>query len=196
MLLIFSRLFLRVLILFVAVFSIFYFYILWYRFDSNIWFVQTSWVYSLEKLDLWENEKIILNWQEYNLSDNKIILHNIFLKKSCWELKVWKFSSYECYNDNGNHIVYISKNIVKLTPVTTSIFKKLDLYSSDNLNIKYYFYWKNIKILYYRNWDIIYDDDLSSKKLINIPWLEFIWYTEKGLYVIKDNKLYFMRLSK
>jgi len=196
MLIIFVRLFLRVLVLFVTVFSIFYFYILGYKFDKNVGFIETSGVYSLEKIDMETDDKIVLNWYEYKLLDNKIVLHNVFLSKSCGELRIWDYSSYECYNNEWNHIVYISKSVVKLIPVTLSVFKKLDLYADSNLDVKYYFYWKNIKFYYYTNWDIVYSDDLSVKKLVNIKDLEFVWYNQKGLYVVKDNKLYFMKLSK
>jgi len=195
MIIILSRLFFRLAILFIAVFSVFYFYILEYKYDPNIGFIKTSWTYSLENIDNGYIENVVINWKKYNLSENKIILHNIFDQKTCWELKIWDYNDYLCYKNNDNHIVYISKNSVKLVAVKNTIYNNLILKKSYNPFIKYSFKWKEIYFDYYKNGDIVYKDDISSKKLINIKNLEFVGYNTKWLFVIKDNDLYFMKLS-
>jgi len=194
--LILVRFFLRLIILIIIVTSIFYFYILKYRYDFWIWFIETSWVYSFEKLDLWTDEKVTFNWNQYWFTNNSITLHNNFDKRNCWELKIGDFKDFLCYRENNNHIVYISKNIIKLTPIKTAVYKKLILKKEISPFIKYSFNWHNIDFFYHKNWDIFYQDDISVKKLINIKNIEFIWYNDKWFYIIKDNKLYFMRLSK
>jgi len=193
-----ARFFLRLFILLLAFFSIFYFYILQYRFDSKLGFVKTSWVYSLESLDLPFNDEVILNWKKYKLAEDKLVLHNMFSPKSCGKIKIWNYQDFLCYKDAWiKHIVYVSKNVLKLLPAKNlTYFKKLELISSDNIGVKYTFSWHKINFSYYKNWDLIYKDDISAKKLINLPNLEFVWYDNKWLYVVKDGSLYFMKLVR
>lgn len=187
------RFFLRLIVLVLSVFSILYFYVLWYKFEPEIWFIKTS-NYDLENYSPY-NSKVLINWKKYFLNDWKIILSNMFSNKNCGELQIWNFKKYYCFEKKNNHIVYISKNYIKIIPSKNKIFKNLDLIKTENSNIKYKFTWNNITFYYYRNGDIIYKDDVSSKKLINFPNIEFVWYDRNGFFIVKNNKLLYFKIN-
>jgi len=184
---------LRLIVLILSVFSILYFYVLWYKFDPEIWFIKTS-SYNLENYSSY-NKKILINWKKYFITNGQIRLSNIFTNKYCGKLKIWDFTKYHCFNKKNNHIVYISKYYIRVFPSKNKIFKNLDLIKPENNNIKYKFKWHNINFSYYKNGDIIYKDDVSSKKLINFPNIEFVWYDENGLFIIKKNKLFYLKIK-
>ena len=198
MILVLTRLFFRLLVLFVAVFSVFLFYILWYKYNLNLGFVKTSWTYSFEAMSE-ENSRnyIILNWQLYKLdSDNKLVLSNILDQKSCGSIKIWNYANFVCFKNHDTNIVYISKNAIRLKKVKSSVvYKKLKLSNWNSVFEKYRFFWNGIKFYYYKNGDIVYEDWLSFKKLMNFPNIEFVWYDRKWFYIVKDNNLYYMKLK-
>ena len=196
MLFILWRLLIRLVVLVVIVLSIFYFYVLWYTFNKNVWFIKANGVYAIQTFSSKKSNNIMINSNFYYIVDNKITLHWIY-PTSCGYIKIWDYAKYVCYNKNNKHylnIVYIPRSDIKLEKIKSNIFANLDLYQSSNPYIKYYFYFKWIKFIYYKNGDILYEDDIDTKKLANIKNLEFVWYDSNGLYVVKNDKLYYLNL--
>ena len=196
MLIIFARLFLRLLILVVWVFSIFFFYVFWYTYDEKRWFIKAPGVYAIKYFSNNNFEKdITINSKKYNIVDNRLTLYWVE-KGKCWNIKIWDYQKYDCYDGiKYVKIIYIPNSSIRIYPITKSMFfSQLDLENSNDYAINYNFNWHGIKFSYYKDWTIVYKDDISSKKLINIKWANFVWYNNEGLFFFKGNKIYFMKI--
>lgn len=193
---VFWRLFIRLIVLFLWVFSIFFFYVLGYKYDTKIGFIKSSWVYDIKyysKDPL--NEQISINWWNYYFVSNKLTLRNV-RSNSCWQVKIWDFDKYNCYDDKSfSNVVYISPSSLEIRPSSVSFFPKLTLYWDYDPFLKYSFYWNGINFFYYQNWDLTYKDDVSTKKLINIKNVEFVGYENWWLYFTLDGKLHFLAIN-
>lgn len=196
MLLVFVRLFLRLLFLIFFVFSIFFFYVFWYTYNQKRWFIKAPKVYNIKYFSSTKNKKyIIIDSKKYELVNNNLLLYWIEEGK-CWFIKISSYKKYECYdNKKYSRIFYISPSSIKVYPIEKKvIFHKLDLKLSSDYHIKYTFTWYGISFTYYKNWVITYKDDISSKKLIKLKWIEFVWYNDEWFFFIKKNKLYFIKI--
>lgn len=197
MYIVFARLFLRLTVLFFGVFSVFFFYVFGYKYEKNVWFVRASWVYDVQyfaKKD--KQEEFFVNSNKYNFVDNKLIVYGIY-KWSCSNIKIWDFQNYQCHwNKKFKKIVYIPKSSILIKEAFKRVFFNLELFDDSNPFIKHYFYWRWIKFTYYEDWDLVYKDDISSKKLVNIKDAEFIGYDKDGLYFISKWKIYLLNIFK
>lgn len=195
MLIVFVRLFLRLLILISSVFGIFFFYVFWYTYNGKRWFIKTSWVYNIKYYSADNLKKdILINSKKYFIVNNKLTLYWLEQGK-CWIMKIWNYQKYDCYDwKRYSDIVYIPSSSIKISPITkNTVVAKLNLQISSDYNIQYYFNWHDIDFSYYKDGTIVYKDNLSSKKLINIKWANFIWYNNSWLFFILDKKIYFMK---
>ena len=194
MLFIRARLFLRLFFLVVAVISIVFFYILGYKYDPELGFIKNSGVYSFESFS--ELEKIAyINWKAYNLIEGKLDIYTN-LDTKCGEFKIGDFNKFVCYHHKHyTKIVYIPKYSIRFYKTSNNIFSKLVLYKWADSFVKYYFYWNDIKFTYYENGLLTYKDDLWEKTIIKLKGLEFLGYDDNGLYVLRDNILYYLQLK-
>jgi len=196
MLIIFARLFLRLLILIIWVSSIFFFYVFWYTYDDKRWFIKAPGVYAIKYFSNNDLEKsIIINSKKYHIVDNNLTLYWLERGK-CWNIKIWDYQKYDCYDGKKySNVIYIPNSSIRIYPITKNIvFWKLNLEVSDDYAINYNFNWHGIKFSYYKDGTIVYKDDISSKKLINIKWANFVWYNNDGLFFLLKNKIYFMKI--
>lgn len=189
------RLIIRLVVLFVWVFSIFFFYVFGYKYDSKIGFVKSSWVYDIKYYsDETLDENILINWWKYYFVSNKLTLHDM-RSNFCWEIKIGKFQDFSCYDDNAfSNIVYISPASLKINASSANLFYRLNLKKTDNPFVRYEFNWNWVNFSYYKNWDLVYEDDISTKKLINIKNIEFIGYESWWLYFTLDGNLNFLSI--
>jgi len=196
MLIIFLRFFLRLLILIVWVLSIFFFYVFWYIYNTKRWFIKTSWVFDIRYFSNDNFKKnIIINSNKYYVVDNKLTLY--WLEDGeCWILKIWDYQKYYCYDwKKYSYVLYIKNFFIKKYPITKNIiFSQLNLETSHDYDISYTFVWNDIKFYYYKDWSLIYKDDISYKKLTTIKWAEFVWYNKKGFFFILNEELYFIQI--
>ncbi len=193
---IFARLFLRLIILFSAIFSIFFFYVFWYKYDEQRWFIRSPWIYDIKYFsndDLQKN--IIINSEKYYTVDNKLTIYWLQPNK-CWTIKIWEYEKYDCYeSESYSNIIYIPSSSIKIHPITYStVFLNLNLNVSKDFTVNYDFIWNGIKFSYYKDWTLVYKDDISSKKLINIKNVDFVWYNDDWLFFSLDGKMYFMEI--
>lgn len=195
MIIIFARLFLRLFVLIWWVFSIFFFYVFWYTYTNKRWFIKTSWVYNIKYFSNNNSKKdIIINSNKYFVINNRLTLY--WLEKGrCWIIQIWYYKKYDCYDGKRySDIVYIPISSVKIYPITkNTLFAKLNLQVSNDYDIKYNFNWHGIRFSYYKDGTIVYKDDISTKKLIKIPWVDFVWYDNEWLVFMLDNKIYYMK---
>lgn len=196
MFMIFLRLFLRLTVLVFVIFSIFFFHVFWYKYDKQRWFIKNSGVYDIKYFSDNNFEKsIIINSQKYYVVDNKLTIYWLE-KNQCWYIKIWNYKKYDCYDGKRySNIIYIPSSSVKIYPITKNIvFLKLDLKISKDYCINYDFNWNGIEMSYYKDGTIVYKDDISSKKLTNIKWANFVWYNDNWLFFSLNDKIYFMEI--
>jgi len=195
MLFVLSRLCIRLLTLWFIVFSIFYFYVLGYRYEDNIWFVKASWTYQINYFSNKKENYLILNWNKYYMVNNTLTLY--WLQDwFCWYIKIGEFKRYTCVNwNNLQKITYISPSSIQIKQIKLDVFTNLKLIKSNDPFIKYTFYRNDIEFLFSLNWDLLYKDSVSVKKLINLPNSEFVWYNFKWLIFIKDWWMYLLKIK-
>ena len=195
MLAVIFRLSLRLFIFFIAVFFIFYFYVLGYRFESNYWFVETSGIFQINTYSKLKDKQIIINGKAYNITDSKIILENLINKESCGYLKIGNYVKYICYPNKNSYIAYIPEDF-PIKNVQKAIYETLNLQKTQDITIKYKFKWDKIVFFYYNNGDLVYQDSISTKKLKNIKNADFIGYDSKWLYFVQNKKLFYMQIKQ
>jgi len=186
-----TRLFIRLSFLFVIVFSIFYFYVLWYKVNLNTYSpVKTAWIYSFK---VFSDKNYIVFWgKKLFLMDNKVVLYSL-LKGSCNDIVFSKnYQKYVCFDWwHFNRVVYIDPSYVKTELVSPNkYFFQLRLDKSGNFFDNYSFEWNNIKFVYKKNWDLLYKDSFWYKKLLNKKGINFVWYDEKWLVYVDNGRLY------
>jgi len=185
-----ARLILRLSFLFFLVWSIFYFYVFGYRYSLD-WDFQykTAGIYQLNVFS--DTQYIFLNNKKLFLSDHKISLYSLY-EWECAKLKIWNYEKFLCFDGkNFNKFVYIDPKIIRIYPFTDKYFIKLDLNQQGNF-IQFEF--KNIKFLYDGE-RLFYVDDISTKKLVDLPNVKFVGYTESSLIFVKNWKLYALNLG-
>ncbi len=194
--LIYSRLFLRLILLVIIVFSIFYFYVFGYKYTKDLWFSKNLWVYNIKYISKNKSNSFLFDWKKYFTTDRSITIFWLN-KNKCNYIQIWDFKKYICNTKKKfNNIIYISKKDIKLSPSKISFFNNLDIKYINDISIKYWFKWNNITFLYSNNWDLLYTDSISTKKIINIPNAKFIWYNKKWLFLILKWQIYFLRIIK
>jgi len=186
--LIYSRLFLRLILLVVIVFSIFYFYVFSYKYTKNIWFTKNLWVYNIKYITKNKTAPFIFNWKKYFTIDRDITIFWLD-KDKCSYIKFWNYKRFICNKQNKFiNIIYIDKKNVKLLSSKISFFNNLDIHYTNDINIKYWFRWNDINFLYSNNWDLLYTDDVPNAK--------FIWYNHEWLFLILKWQIYFLKIIK
>jgi len=190
-----ARLVIRLSFLFLIVYSIFYFYVLGYRFDiKDKVSYQTSWIYSINVYS--KNINFIKVWNKtVFLSDHKVVLYSL-PDWICSKLEIWKYYVKHCFDwKHYNKIVYFSKSDIKMLPLKDLAFFKLTLFKSNDFLDKYKFNWNNIEFVYQKNGNLLYKDDLWYKKLINLRNIDFIWYTTDWLVFERKNKIFELKFN-
>ncbi len=194
--LIYSRLLLRLIVLVVIVFSIFYFYVFGYKYTDNLWFSKNLWVFNIKYISKNKNNSFFFDWKKYFITNNNITIFGLN-KNKCNYIQIWDYKKFICNTKNKfSDIIYISKKAIRLYPSKISFFTNLNLRDINSISIKYWFKWDNINFIYTNNWDLLYTDSISTKKLINIPNAHFIWYNKKWLFLILKGQIYFLKIIK
>jgi len=185
-----ARLILRLSFLFFLVWSIFYFYVFGYRYSLDWDFhYKTAGIYQLNIFS--DVNYLVLDNKKLFLEKNKITLYSLY-EWECAKLKIWNYEQFLCFDGkNFNRFVYIDPKIIRISSFTDKYFMKLDLSQQGNF---VQFEFKNINFLY--DWEtLFYLDDISTKKLINLPNVKFVGYTENSLIFVKNWKLYALSLE-
>ena len=192
MILVIWRLFLRIVFLVLIVWSIFYFFVFWYRYNPKGSFnYKTAWIYEIKAFS--NSNYIFLDNEKFFLVDNKITLYSI-PELSCKKLKIDEFEKFICFDwKQFNKILYISPKILKMTPFE-GFFSKLDLKCNNLWDCS--FTVNNIDFFISKDWTIFYKDDISTKKLTNLPNSMIIGYVEDGLIFEKNWKLFKLKYKK
>ena len=194
--LIYSRLLIRLVLLVMIVFSIFYFYVFGYKYTKDLWFSKDLGLYNVKYISNQQTSCFWFNGKKYFIYDWDISLFGLD-KNKCLNIKIWSFKKFICNRKSKfTNIVYIPKKNIKLSLSKISFFKNLNIHFVSDVSVKYQFVWKRIKFLYLNNWDLLYVDSISTKKLINIPNAKFIWYNDKWLFLILKWQIYFLRIIK
>jgi len=194
--LIYSRLFLRLILLVIIVFSVFYFYVFGYKYTKNLWFSRNLWVYNIKYISENENNHFIFNWKKYFTIDKGITIFWINRNK-CSYIKIWNYKKFICNTKHKfSNIIYIDEKNLKLIPSKISFFNNLTIKFINDPYIKYWFKWNDINFSYSNDWNLLYTDSISTKKLIKIPNAKFIWYNSKWLILILKWQIYFLKIIK
>lgn len=194
--LIYSRLLLRLIVLVMIVFSVFYFYVFGYKYTKNLGFSKNLWVFNIKYISKSKNNSFFFDWKKYFMTNNNITIFGLN-KNKCDYIQIWNYKKYICNKQNKfNNIVYIENKAIRLTPSKISFFNNLDIKYINDISIKYTFNWNDINFLYSNKWDLLYTDSISTKKLINIPNAQFIWYNKKWLFLILKWQIYFLKIIK
>jgi len=194
--LIYSRLFLRLIILVIIVFSVFYFYVFGYKYTKNLWFSKNLWVCNIKYITEQKTVPFKFNWKKYLTTDRNITIFWLN-KNKCNYIKIWDYKKFICNRKNKfSNIIYIEKKTIRLSPSKISFFNNLNIHYTNDINIKYWFKWSDINFLYSNKWDLLYTDSISTKKLINLPNAKIIWYNNKWLFLILKWQIYFLKIIK
>jgi len=189
-----TRLIVRLSFLFLIVYSIFYFYVLGYRYNlKDSLTYQTAWIYDFI---VYGNINYIKVWDKtIFLTDHKVSLYSI-PEWACKRIVIWKEKINYCFDGKHyNKIVYFATNSIKIIPFKAKTFFKLDLLSSDDFFDKYKFKWSEIEFVYEKNGDLLYKDDLGYKRLLTLKNIDFVWYTLDGLVFEKTGRLFEIRFE-
>ena len=189
-----ARLIVRLSFLFLIVYSIFYFYVLGYRYNlqSKISY-QTAGIYDFR---IYGNIDYIKIWNKVVfLTDHKVVLYSL-PEWTCSNLKIWGSTFRYCFDwKYYNKFVYFSRKDIKISVFDDKTFFKLSLVNWNDFFEKYNFKWNGIEFSYQKNGDLLYKDDFWYKKLLNLSWVDFIGYVMNGLIFEKKGRLYELRFN-
>jgi len=192
MILVVGRLFLRVVFLVLIVWSIFYFFVFWYRYNPKGNFnYKTAGIYEIRAFS--DTNYIFLDNEKFFLVNNKITLYSI-PEWSCKKLRIDEFEKFICFDwKHFNKFLYISPKVLKITPFK-GFFSKLDLKCNNIWEC--FFSANNIDFFISKDWTIFYKDDISTKQLIKLPNSLIIGYLEDWLIFEKNWKLFKLKFKK
>lgn len=190
---VYYRLFIRIVILVITVFSIFYFYVFGYKYNKNIWFYKAGSIYDIKSYSKLDDKKILIDGNKYNLVNNRLVIFWV-PRNSCWYMKLWDDLKFVCNDNDFNKIITFSKlNLQKVN--IKKIIYPLKLYWNNLSLVKYLFNWEWIEFKYYKNGDLTYKDSIWSHYLINLNNANFVWYDDNWLYLLLKWEFYFIRLK-
>ena len=188
------RLFLKVSSFSFLLFFLVFHFVLWYRYQSKVWFVKSDNFVILRKRSDKE-ETVIVNWKKFNFFSSKLVLYN--LNKWCYKIN-YKHRFYVICVNSNNFIDLPLLSVEKIGNFTGKIIKTCDI-------LPILSYWDVDKVRKLKCNDFVFikynnklfvcsSNESKCNFLTTFDWY-ILWYTDLGLVFIDKGKLYTLILK-